>query len=146
MVKCKTTVIPLLTHWSYCSLTLSYRHVFVQDLFEETKIFSIKPQHSCSTVSWNPPSWMTGPHFSKRLNGKVAYVLGKHGDLTPAAMVLILLCLNRNIKSLYDFVCSSVYTTELWRTSCSCAPCGFTYVQFSSSFMSYVNVNWVTSH
>ena len=29
MAYCKTTVTPLLTHWSYCSLTLSHRYVSV---------------------------------------------------------------------------------------------------------------------
>ena len=28
MVLCKTAVTPLLTHWSYCSLALSYRYMF----------------------------------------------------------------------------------------------------------------------
>ena len=67
----KTAVTPLLTHWSYCSLVLSHRYVFVQALFGETKSFSIEPKHSCSGPNAsNPARGRTLPGQERPSNGR----------------------------------------------------------------------------
>ena len=40
MVKRKTAVTPLLTHWSYCCLAISYRYIFLEDRDSMSFIFN----------------------------------------------------------------------------------------------------------
>ena len=72
MAYCKTTVTPLLTHWSYCSLALSHRHI---------------PVAWC----WNPQKWIPSHR-----NSLLLYLLQKN---ISSKWIYFYFCLLMNVKS-----------------------------------------------
>ena len=59
MAKCKTAVVPLLTHWSYCSLALSHRLIkFYSELYEKIcLIIYIIITKNIRFLLWNRGGW-----------------------------------------------------------------------------------------
>ena len=72
MVQCKTAVSPLLTHWRYCSLALSHRHVCACKLIHHWYSNTCIKQPLNCVVSWDRWSFMAVVFYDRshcRRNG-----------------------------------------------------------------------------
>ena len=57
MALCKTAVTPLLMHWSYCSLVLSYIDLFYQ--FPPIPPFALHPPIPQLCITWSDVRWLS---------------------------------------------------------------------------------------